>query len=49
MNQVFHHSAHTMPFAHQAILANTDGLAMLAARYRLNEKTVAKWRGRPTS
>ena len=32
-----------------ALQASTDSLAKLAARYGLNEKTVAKWRGRTST
>jgi len=46
MDQVLHGSARTTPAVRHAIQASTHSLAKLAARYGLNEKTVAKWRGR---
>ena len=49
MDQVLHGSARTTPAVRQALQASTDSLAKLALRYGLNEKTVAKWRGRTTT
>ena len=49
MEQVLHGSARTTPAVRQAIQGSSESLAKLAARYGLNEKTVAKWRGRTTT
>jgi len=49
MDQILHGSARTTPAVRQAIQASTESLAKLAIRYGLNEKAVAKWRGRPTT
>lgn len=49
MEHVLHGSARTTPAIRRAIQASTESLAKLAARYALNPKTVAKWRGRTTS
>ena len=49
MDQILHGSARTTPAVRHALQASTDSLAKLAARYGLNEKTVAKWRGRTST
>lgn len=49
MDQVLHGSAPTTPAVLHALQASTESLAKLAVRYGLNEKTVAKWRGRTTT
>ena len=49
MDQVLHGSARTTPAVRHALQASTESLAKLAVRYGLNEKTVAKWRGRTTT
>ncbi len=49
MDQILHGSARTTPAVRQALQASTESFAKLAVRYGLNEKTVAKWRGRPTT
>ena len=46
MEQVLHGSACTTPAVRRAIQASSESLQKLAARYGLNPKTVAKWRGR---
>jgi len=46
MEQVLHGSARTTPAVRRAIQASSESLAKLAARYGLDPKTVAKWRGR---
>lgn len=49
MEQVLHGSARATPAVRRAIQASSESLAKLAARYGLNTKTVAKWRGRTTT
>ncbi len=49
MEQVLHGSARTTPAVRRAIQASSDSLVKLAARYGLDPKTVAKWRGRTTT
>jgi len=46
MEQVLHGSARTTPAVRRAIQTSSESLAKLAARYGLDPKTVAKWRGR---
>ena len=48
MEQVLHGSARTTPAIRRAIQASSESLAKLAARFGLDPKTVAKWRGRPS-
>ena len=49
MEQVLHGSARTTPAVRRAIQASSESLVKLAARYGLNPKTVAKWRGRTST
>ena len=49
MEQVLHGSARTTPAVRRAIQASSQSLAKLAARYGLDPKTVAKWRGHTTT
>ncbi len=49
MEQVLHASARTTPAIRRALQASTDSTAQLARHYGLNEKTVAKWRGRTST
>ncbi len=48
MEQVLHGSARTTPAVRRAIQASTESQAKTAARYGVDPKTVAKWRGRST-
>ena len=48
MEQVLHGSARTTPAVRRAIQASSESQAKLAKRFGVNEKTVAKWRGRST-
>ena len=43
MGQVLHGYARTTQAVHRAIQHSQASLAVLAARYNLNVKTVAKW------
>jgi transposase len=44
-----HGSARTTPRIRAELQASQEATRTLAARYGLNPKTVAKWRGRPTT
>ncbi len=44
MGQILHGSARTTEAVRRAIQHSQEGLKVLAARYGINEKTVAKWR-----
>ena len=46
MGQILHGSARTTEAVRRAIQHSQEGLKVLAARYGINEKTVAKWRKR---
>ena len=46
MAQVFHGNTRTTQAIRGELPRSTESLEVLAARYRLNPKTVAKWRGR---
>ena len=48
MGQVLHGSARTTAAIRRAIQHRQESLQGLATRYRINPKTVAKWRKRPT-
>jgi len=48
MGQVLHGSARTTAAIRRAIQHSQESLQSLATRYRINPKTVAKWRKRPT-
>lgn len=48
MAQVLHGSARTTQAIRGELQRSTESLQVLAARYHLNPKTVAKWRGRPS-
>ena len=47
MGQVLHGSARTTAAVRRAIQHSQESLQSLATRYRINPKTVAKWRKRP--
>ena len=47
MGQVLHGSARTTAAIRRAIQHRQESLQGLATRYRINPKTVAKWRKRP--
>jgi transposase InsO family protein len=49
MASVLHGSARTTPRIRAELQASKESTRALAARYRLNPKTVAKWRGRNTT
>ena len=44
MGQILHGSARTTEAVRRAIQHSREGVKVLAARYGINEKTVAKWR-----
>lgn len=46
MGQILHGSARTTEVVRRAIQNNQESLKALAVRHGINEKTVAKWRGR---
>jgi transposase InsO family protein len=46
MGQLLHSCARTTEATRRAIQQSQESLTVLAARYGINEKTVAKWRGR---
>ena len=46
MGQILHGSARTTEAARRAIQHSQESLKVLAVRYGINEKTVAKWRKR---
>jgi transposase-like protein len=46
MGQVHHGSATTTAAVHRAIHHSQESLGALAKRYGINQKTVAKWKGR---
>jgi len=46
MGQILHGSARTTAAVRRAIHQNQDSLIMLASRYGINPKTVAKWKRR---
>ena len=47
MGQVLHGSARITAAVRRAIQHNQESLQSLVTRYRINPKTVAKWRKRP--
>lgn len=49
MEQVLHGSARTTPAIRRALQTSSESTAHLARHYGLNEKTVAKWRGRTST
>ncbi len=49
MEQVLHGSARTTPAVRRAIQASSESQVALAARYGIDRRTVAKWRGRTTT
>ncbi|MDJ0368094.1 IS481 family transposase, partial [Hymenobacter sp. H14-R3] len=49
MEQVLHASARTTPAIRRALQTSSESTAHLARHYGLNEKTVAKWRGRTST
>ena len=49
MEQVLHGSARTTPAIRQLLQTSTASTASLARQYGLNEKTVRKWRNRPST
>ena len=49
MEQVLHGSARTTPAVRRAIQASSESQVTLAARYGIDRRTVAKWRGRTTT
>lgn len=48
MGQILHGSATTTEAVRRAIQNSQESLRMLAGRYGINQKTVAKWKKRPT-
>lgn len=48
MGQVLHGSATTTEAIRRAIQHSQESLRALAKRYGINQKTVAKWKGRTT-
>ena len=49
MGQVHHGSAPTTAAIRRAIQHSQESLRQLAKRYGINQKTVAKWRKRPST
>lgn len=49
MGQVLHGSATTTEAVRRAIQHSQESLRALAKRYRINQKTVAKWRERTST
>ena len=49
MGQVLHGSATTTEAVRRAIQHSQESLRALAKRYGINQKTVAKWRGRSST
>ncbi len=48
MGQILHGSATTTEAVRRAIQNSQESLRMLAGRYGINQKTVAKWKKRST-
>ena len=48
MGQILHGSATTTEAVRRAIQNSQESLRMLATRHGINQKTVAKWKKRPT-
>jgi hypothetical protein len=48
MGQILHGSARTTEAVRRAIQHSQESLRVLAKRYGINPKTVAKWKARPT-
>ena len=49
MEQVLHACARTTPAVRRALQTSTESQVVLAARYGISTKTVAKWRGRTST